>query len=843
MKTILPLLIALVVSTFPTARAADQDVPINPYPRAVKSNVLQTWDFADDTGRWVAESQCSLTTSDGVLRIQSTGTDPYFHTPVNHPGGQVVVELRVRSTHSGTGSVFWTTDQQPHRGEDKRSDFPLPGAGQWSVTRTRFHAAGTLTDLRIDPGTSPGLIEIDWIRLIGEELHPLSVTQVRQEDSVVRFEVTNHNRTPTTFTVGGKEYSLPGEQSLMMSQDIAAEAPLEAVTLTVDCTDWPRIERTVWIVNPDASARWLTRPLGDATLSVARDGSVALIRRDDQLLASLGPIVTINDRAPRLELVEESKTIRFRGADVSVSLTPNGDELEVSIDSELPCAGPVVRAVGGLEQGLFAGLEYLGKGERSSSTLDIETSEHVRFAPDPLKVTMPLMAFVTERTSVALTWEDMSLQPVYATPNFFDGTADHRMTLQGKKMRATLRVSRQPLEESIAWVVGRHGLPELPPAPRTREQQDELCLAALNGPLRTEKGWGHCVQERWERHPFADMASTIWRLTGNIPEFDHYLHDGAHVRNGTIYFVTGQAQGWLEIERRRARSYIERQQPDGSYHYQGKYARGHFEDTASGVCALPAARLLEFAYVTGDAAALQAGLRTLDYMKRFRTPRGAQVWECALHTPDQLASAYLVWAYTRGFELTGNQEYLRQARRWALSGIPFTYQWGSYPIMAYATPPVYGATNWVAPNWMGLPVQWVGSVYAYALTLLAPHEKSVDWNQVARGILICAQQQQYPDGPHKGLLPDSFNLRYQRRQPADINPCALVSLQMALDGEVDFLSVARDGETVVAAPFPVTIREGNAYIKGREGIPYQVIVNGKRIVNVESGGVNVVPLD
>ena len=107
---------------------------------------------------------------------------------------------------------------------------------------------------------------------------------------------------------------------------------------------------------------------------------------------------------------------------------------------------------------------------------------------------------------------------------------------------------------------------------------------------------------------------------------------------------------------------------------------------------------------------LAAAVKTLDYAKRFRTPRGAQVWEIPLHTPDMLASAYLVWAYVRGYELTGNEEYLREARKWALTGIPFVYLWSDYPVMLYATPPVYGATNWQAPFWIGLPVQWVGLV-------------------------------------------------------------------------------------------------------------------------------------
>src|SRR5208283_3669318 len=98
-----------------------------------------------------------------------------------------------------------------------------------------------------------------------------------------------------------------------------------------------------------------------------------------------------------------------------------GDEVSARIESDGPCEGPVLRAFGSLEQGLLPGLEYLAAGEHSSSSLDIETEEHIRFAPDPMKVTMPLMAFVTDAGMTAMTWRDMSLHPVFATPNFLDG--------------------------------------------------------------------------------------------------------------------------------------------------------------------------------------------------------------------------------------------------------------------------------------------------------------------------------------------------------------------------------------------------------------------------------------
>ena len=43
-------------------------------------------------------------------------------------------------------------------------------------------------------------------------------------------------------------------------------------------------------------------------------------------------------------------------------------------------------------------------------------------------------------------------------------------------------------------------------------------------------------------------------------------------------------------------------------------------------------------------------------------PRGAQTWEVPLHTPDILASAHMVKAYTLGYIISGREEYLEQAR-------------------------------------------------------------------------------------------------------------------------------------------------------------------------------------
>lgn len=823
---------------------AQTEIPrINPVPpQVIATTVLNRWTFEKDTTGWIALHHCQLSAEGGVLHIRCTGDDPYFHRAVSSPGGQLILKMKARARGEGPGQIYWATETSPRTGEDKTCQFPLNHDGNWHEYAVRFSPVGKLTILRLDPGQGPGEMDIEWIELVHEELHPLSIEHLQVTGDRVRVEVKNSRPAALVFTAAGKSYTIDGNGVLTIEIPVEGNRPLEMVRLVLQAEKLPPVCRTIFVDRPAAAADWLVRQLPAFTLKVARDGSTARIERGGQVVGLIGPLVHCDGVLPKLQLVDSGDRLRFQGEGISLSIVTSGKEILIAIDSSRPCEGPVVRAPGSLHQGLLAGLEYLGPGEQSSSTLDIETSEHLRFAPDPLQLTMPLMALVTDRASLAMSWDDMSLHPSFATPNFFDGTADHRMALRGTRIAATLLVDQAPLEEMILWAVKRHGLPPLPKAPRSRDEQWALCLKALNGPLKTEAGWGHCGEPHWPRHPFADIASTVWRLTGQVPDLPKLVPGGAHVPNGSIYFVTGRAGQWLEQQRRQVQGIMRQQGADGSFHYDGKYRRGHFEDTALGTCAHPATTLLEFARVTGDAEAKAAGLRALDYMQRFDTPRGAQTWEVPLHTPDQLASAYAVWAYTRGYELTGEKRYLEAARRWALSGVPFVYLWSRYPVMLYGTPPVYGATNWVAPNWIGLPVQWVGGVYAYALTLLAPHEHTLDWKRLAEGILIAAEQMQFPDGPYVGLLPDSFALDTQQRRPWRINPCALVSLRMAVAGEVDFLSVADDGRHRVAAPVPVVLRDGLARLRGKPGLRYQVVVDGKRIVDVVSQGDDVIGL-
>src|SRR5207253_4383048 len=137
-------------------------------------------------------------------------------------------------------------------------------------------------------------------------------------------------------------------------------------------------------------------------------------------------------------------------------------------------------------------------------------------------------------------------------------------------------------------------------------------------------------------------------------------------------------------------------------------------------------------------------------------------WEVPLHTPDILASAYLVRAYTLGYEVTGDNDFLDQARYWAWTGVPFIYLTPptDKPVGVYSTIPVFGATQFTAPLWIGLPVQWCGLVYSDAIRRFARHDPSGPWIELANGIARAGLQHTHlaTDANYQGLLPDSFEL-------------------------------------------------------------------------------------
>ena len=487
---------------------------------------------------------------------------------------------------------------------------------------------------------------------------------------------------------------------------------------------------------------------------------------------------------------------------------------------------------GAKQQGLFAGLEYLAN-EPSSSEADVIGPASKRQVPDNLKITFPLMAVQNDERYVALSWQ---MRPFFSalfdSPDRLFQSGGHVMGVlfpgsdgqnrqEGSLLpRVTELVHAGQTVTSRAIILGGRGssvvaavqqfvrLRPLPPVPGVTDLQDYVAQAAggwLDSNIREGNLVRHALANGgFKPQPAADAAlwmqwlaahdtdsgraqrllQTATNLLSAVAPEDLNSSGVGHVRYPVASLVFGHVAENATHAEQVAQSLLETFETDGGIKYHPKpggpdYAKTYFTNEASGLASRVVLDTLVAASFSGNHQLIHEAIRRLRDLDRFHdgVPRGAQTWECPLHIPDILASAQMVRAYTLGYELAGDTHFLEEARYWAWTGVPFVYLVSptDRPVGLYATIPVFGATNWRAPVWLGLPVQWCGLVYADALYQLLRHDPDGPWKRIADGITASGIQQSWPaqDRDFQGLLPDSFVLREQKRNGPAINPATV----------------------------------------------------------------------
>ena len=300
-----------------------------------------------------------------------------------------------------------------------------------------------------------------------------------------------------------------------------------------------------------------------------------------------------------------------------------------------------------------------------------------------------------------------------------------------------------------------------------------------------------------DREPKGDKAlaarlrATSAEILAAVPKRDVGFTGVSHIRRPAPVLVAGDVPNWLARKNAELKS-ANVSLASGKRIWKPQPGRPDFGETlgadhCNGYTAMALDGLMGSAVWSGDEGEIAKALAIVD---KFTTiyhgtvPRGAQPWEMPLHTPDIMASAHIVRIYTLAYLLRPDPAYLREARHWAYGGLsmvylgppPFDFGEGVNPVGKYATCAVMGATHWVAPNWIGRPVQWCGLVYSAALWDLARIETDAKarefWRTVADGITVSgARQNHTADEPNfVGLLPDSWNLERQTQFPIPINP-------------------------------------------------------------------------
>ena len=752
------------------------------------------------------------------LRFSIGGSDPYLYGPPrDYPAGQPLwVTLRLRSEQGGDAQLFYFRD---HPSEADSVHFACR-PGVWEDARVPVPALGPGYRLRFDPPGDSGACTVARLAVLPRTVYedpawlPPDPPNPPNEDVAVqsgdlRIVLASAQWNDFVVSVAGRPMAIGHTRPLIGLAD-------------------------------GGKARWLDIGRSVAGARAVKNGS------------AIATIVTMTEPGGTRWQVRQTFTPAAPGAiDVATEVSVEQDRsvLYLPMMTILPGSGTFGAKK---EHALFAGLEYLDANEPSSSEADIEGPGSHRQTPDSAKVTMPLMVVQNDGRYVGLSWTpDAAFCPLFDSPDRKLGSGGHVMAMlypgsdgQNREEGRMLPYAPQELRAgrplvlhatilggkgasvvpAVAQYVALRGLPPLPRTGLTRRGYVDLAAAGwLDTGLGAAGRYRHAQPGSFQPQPAADAAAYLDWLADNTtsdaqrarlrdaaamalaqaPPSDRNVAAIGHVRYPLPVVLYGGGALCSQQAREAGHELLKQFALDGSLPYRRKaggpdFGRTHFAPDANGLTAQAVGAVLDCAAQCGEPELVRAGLKLLDGLDKFAgsAPRGAQTWEVPLHTPDILASAYLVRAYTLGFALSADPRYLEAARYWAWTGVPFVYgappltqpaaaesgsaapaaRAASDPIGVYATVAVYGATQWVAPNWMGRPVQWCGLVYADALYRLYKYDSNPDWKTIADGITLSGMQQTWPRGSdprRQGLLPDSVTLRSQIRNDPGINPGTL----------------------------------------------------------------------
>ncbi|MDY0166568.1 MAG: hypothetical protein RBS80_08485 [Thermoguttaceae bacterium] len=484
-------------------------------------------------------------------------------------------------------------------------------------------------------------------------------------------------------------------------------------------------------------------------------------------------------------------------------------------------------------QAVLPGVEYL-EDEPSSSEADVRGPNADRRIVENHKLCFPMMSVVAKGRYVGLIW-DCNDRPaaVFDSPDrvfrsgshlmglWLPGVGEGRLENELEAFRPLVIEANAPLPFTATLIGGRGETVNpaveqyvrlsggLPPAPEYEGGFEGTVKLLAHGwlasALHEDGTWRHAVWgDQFPARPAADAPGYMLWLAEHTAdkELAGRLRAGAdrglerlgpggnwdarcsHVARPFAPLLFGQIEPYAERRLAAARRALGAFDDQGLIRYRPQpdkpdYGATHWEDHANGLSAARLEPILEAAALTGDVELTTAALAVLDKqlaVYRNTVPRGAQTWEMPLHTPDILAAGRMVACCNLAYQLTGDARYLDAARNWAWTGVSMVYldPPTDRAVGLYATTAVLGATNWTAPFWIGLPVQWCGLVYRSALQDLAQLDGEMGefWSHLAVGITRSGLQQTFPltDPQQQGLLPDYFHLREQKPGGPAISP-------------------------------------------------------------------------
>jgi hypothetical protein len=824
---------------------------------SVRAATLPSFDFTNAAvcSEWQATHHiAALRSVPEGLEITIGGSDPFTHGPPRDypPGVPLRLVMRLKSDSGGLGQIFYFRD---HASEEQSATFISKG-GEWMDIQIMLPSLGPGYRLRFDPPGSAGRTVVAFLRF--EAAAPLESPAWPPPEPLDLTGALRLESGPLALQVAER-----GFRVTVQDRPVASSHTRPLLGYVVQ-----------------DQLRWLD--LGRRARTLKRRGGVETrlqVRDADGATWMVSQRFTAGTHAGVMDLTVTVETDRDR----DVAFLPL---LLLAAREDSTDKG----------QAVFPGLEYL-ENEPSSSEADVIGPQSRRQVPANHKLTFPLMAIQADGHYVGLVWEhEPRFSALFDSPDRVLNTGGHVMGVfhpgsdgfnrhEGDLMPTRtepLRAGRKlVLKAQIIGGQGNSVVPAiqqyvkvrgLPPAPPSGYSFHEYVTFTAGGWLDSDIREGYRFRhaifgDRFRAQPAADAAMYLQWLAGHAkpPALRQRLAEVSrqalaevppgHLERGLIghveypvqSLVFGGVEDSVEYYRGRAQGLLRRIRPDGTVAYRPghdgvDYGRTHYADHANGISARELRSALDAAMFAGDPVLTREALARLCELHRTYAngvPRGAQTWEVPLHTPDILASAHLIRAFTMGYQLTGEREYLEAANYWAWTGLPFLYLVNPVGTsdVPYGCITVFGATAWKFPVWLGRPVQWCGLVYADALYRLLPYDSTGPWKQVADGITATGLRYCWPaeDRANQGLLPDAWEVLGLIRVDPPINPGTVQANAVNFYGkgslyECRVLQAGRD-RIIVHAPgeiVPAGSTSDRARFKVRAwpGEPYFVLLNG-----------------
>ncbi len=155
----------------PLVCAMAEDLPDS---LATKPGARMLWDFESDKDGWnTIQSISNLTASNGCLRGDAVGGDPYVHDSDMELGisGSAGVAVRIWLSQAGPLQLFWGNEDGTYAAS-RKVETTIP-ANQWTTvwfdlsSHTEW-AGKTIDKLRVDPGASGTSFAIEYIAILDD---------------------------------------------------------------------------------------------------------------------------------------------------------------------------------------------------------------------------------------------------------------------------------------------------------------------------------------------------------------------------------------------------------------------------------------------------------------------------------------------------------------------------------------------------------------------------------------------------------------------------------------------------------------------------------------------------